>query len=146
RHLEGSRMTVQNFVNLPRIDVVSAGNNQFLLAVNDEQIAFIIEVPDITRVNPAVANRLRRLLRAIAITLDHLGPAHTDLTAFVRRHASRPSFEIDDLNLRFRWRNADRKDLALSGYRIVRVRGALGHSDALVNRAACDFLPVRQQV
>src|SRR5688572_22015530 len=37
RHLERVRMAVENFIHLARIDVVAAGNNHFLLAVDNEK-------------------------------------------------------------------------------------------------------------
>src|SRR5262249_17874970 len=76
----------------------------------------------------------------------HLRSTYANLTAFVRRHHARTCFEIDNFDLRFRRRNADGKDLALSAYRIVSIRRPFGHADALVNRTACNFLPVRQEV
>src|SRR5262249_44320813 len=140
------RMTVENLVNFARIDVIAAGDDQFLLAVDDEQIAFVIEVPDIARVDPAVANRLRCFFRTIAITLDHLRTADPDFTAFVCGHDSRSGIEMHDLDHRLRWWKADRKDLALSRYRIIRIGCTFRHADAFENRAAGGFLPVRQQV
>src|SRR5262249_15248399 len=76
------------------IDVEAATDDQVLLALDDEEEVVRVEASHVARVEPAAANRLRRLLR-IPVVADHdVGPLHTYLAQLAHGHG-RPVIVAD---------------------------------------------------
>jgi hypothetical protein len=53
---------VQHLLDLARVDVVAAADDEVLLAVDDEQVAVLVGVAEVAGVEPAVLERLGRRL------------------------------------------------------------------------------------
>ncbi len=62
------RMAVKGLLDLTRIDVFAAGNDDFLLAVDDEQKAVVVAPADIAGLQPAVVERIEGGGRIVPIT------------------------------------------------------------------------------
>src|SRR6218665_128037 len=75
----------QDFLDLARVDVVAAGNDQFLLAIDDVEEAIGIQGPDVAGMQPPVAKGLRRHLGLVEVAARHARGAHDDLTVLARR-------------------------------------------------------------
>src|SRR5580692_9069332 len=72
-------MLVEHLLDLPRVDVVAAPDDQVLLAVHDVEVAVLVDPGQVTGVEPAVADRLSGGLGAIPVALHHVRPADDDL-------------------------------------------------------------------
>src|SRR5688572_32500214 len=94
------------------MDIEAARDDEFLLAVDDEQITLFVEVSDIPRIQPAVTNRVSGFFRPVAITRHHLWAFYSYLAALKDGQHSCAGFEIDDLDFSFRRRDTNRKNLA----------------------------------
>ena len=67
------------------IHVLAAGDDHVLDAVLDEQVAVVIDAPDVAGVQPSVGERLRGLVRALPIAAHQLRAAREDLAGFSSR-------------------------------------------------------------
>src|SRR3954453_22781730 len=80
------RRELQLVLDFRRRDVLAARRDDDVLhPVGDLDEAFIVDDPDIARVEPAVDDRLRRLLRVVEVAEEDGGPAHQNL--HLRREA-----------------------------------------------------------
>ncbi len=68
-----------HLLDLARVDVVAAADNQVLLAVDDEVVAILVDCGDVAGVEPAVAHDLARRLLALPVAAHHERPAHHEL-------------------------------------------------------------------
>src|ERR1700722_6244658 len=62
---------VEAFLDLDRGDVLAAGDDYVLLAVGDGEHR-AVQVPAVAGVEPAVPQRLRRLLRLLPVAAEHV--------------------------------------------------------------------------
>ena len=91
---EDRRVLVQHLLDLARVDVVAAADDHLLLAIDEEQVAVLVEVAEITGGEPALAvDRGRRRVRVVPVAADDRRSAELHLT-----HA--PLVRIRDANLR----------------------------------------------
>src|ERR1022692_2891465 len=79
------RVLVQDLLDLARVDVVAAANDQLLLAVHDEEVAVLVHPGEVTRAEPAVRDRLGRRLGLPPVALHHVVPADRDLADLAGR-------------------------------------------------------------
>src|SRR6201998_3725044 len=70
---------------LAGIHVESSGDDQVLLAVGDVQEAFIVEVPHVAGVQPAIDNGFRGLFRGVVIPVHQQVAAYANLAGFAGR-------------------------------------------------------------
>src|SRR3954451_17699311 len=86
-------MRVQRLLDLARVDVVAAADDQLLLAVDEEQIALFVEAADIAGRQPAVGvDRVARRFVIVPVAGDHGRPAELDLADAVLVRAGDPQF------------------------------------------------------
>src|SRR4029077_11984989 len=78
-------VVVQRLLDLPRVDVVAAADDQVLLPVHDVEVAVLVHPGQVTGVEPAVADRLGGRLGAMPVTLHHVRPADDDLAHLTQR-------------------------------------------------------------
>ena len=82
-------VTEKDLLDLARIDVVAAADHQVLLAVDDEQIAVLVDISQVAGVEPATGERLGGLLRPPVIGLHHVVAADDDLADVLRARRER---------------------------------------------------------
>jgi hypothetical protein len=68
-------MLVEHLLDLPRVDVVAAADDQVLLPVHDVEVAAGVDPGQVTGVEPAVADRLGGGLGALPVALHHVREA-----------------------------------------------------------------------
>src|SRR5438128_4967575 len=84
-------------LHLGRPDAESLVLDELLLAIDDEDVPLLVLLADIARIEPAVADHIRRVLGLVPIAAHHLRALHADLADLIRRERSRPAVQIDDL-------------------------------------------------
>ena len=100
--------------DLPRPDLVAAGLDQFLLAVDDVEVAFLVRAGNIAGVQPAIPQSILRLGGHVVITLHNIGAFYdqfADLTGRQHRHLV---FQADDAAIHIRQRQPDRTGWVLA--------------------------------
>jgi hypothetical protein len=95
---------IKDFVHFPGINVVSAGNDDVLLPVDDEQVPLFVQVADIPRREPPVPDDLGRCLGIVVIFLRNLGSLEQDFSGLAQFQVLCPRIEIDDAAVRLRQR------------------------------------------
>src|SRR6202042_2165591 len=105
-------MLVEHFLDLPRVDVVAAADDQVFFPVHDVEIAVLVGPGQVTAVEPAVADRPGGGPGAVPVALHHVPPAEDTLAPLPLRalvvfavHA--PHLDVPD-------GGADRAGLALA--------------------------------
>src|SRR5438067_2214448 len=79
RRFSDGGMAKQRFLDLPRIDVRSAADDQILRAILEGEKASGVHCAQIAGVEPAARQRARRCVGIAPITLHHRRPAHEHL-------------------------------------------------------------------
>ena len=87
----------EGLLDFARIHVEARDDDHFLFAVDDGDVSLRVDRRDVAGVEPAVAECLRRLVRALVVTVHELRAAHDQLAGFARPHLALPHLEIDDL-------------------------------------------------
>ena len=67
-----------HILDLARIDVEATGDDHVLLAINQMQIAVLVEPADVPGVQPTIAEHLGGFLRPLPISFHHKCPANAD--------------------------------------------------------------------
>src|SRR6476646_10533714 len=112
RRLGDLRVLVQHLFDLPRVDVVSAADDQILLPVDDVVIAVLVHPPDVAGAEPAVVrDGLGRRLRPVQIALHDVVAADRDLPDLALRDLG--ARRVNDTHFHAPDRRADRARLAL---------------------------------
>ena len=70
----------QGLLDLARVHVEAAGDDHVLLAIDDRQVAVLVEEADVARQMPAVPANLRRFRRVAVVALGDVRPLDDDLT------------------------------------------------------------------
>src|SRR5690606_26017926 len=102
--------------------LAAGGLDQLLLAVGDGEAAFLVQLADVAGVEPAVLQRLRRLLGQVVVAAHDAAPADEDLAV------------VGDADLRARQRLADRAELHVRRAVEEAARRGLGEAVALQDR------------
>src|SRR5262245_31459913 len=90
-------MAVQEFLDLPRIDVLTAPDHHVLDAADDVAVAVAVDRGEIAGMHPAAGiDRLRGFLHIVPVTLHDGIAARAKLARFARRDDA--AFGIDDLH------------------------------------------------
>src|SRR5260370_33128252 len=106
------RMLVDRLLDIAREDLVAAGDDDVLDAVDEKEITVGIEIADIAGMQPAIDENLRRLLVLAPVAGHDLRTANADLAALAgRQQPCRPLVEADDLDGRPRHRQGARARL-----------------------------------
>src|SRR5215468_5974868 len=79
---------VQHFLDLARIHVETAADDQVLLPIDDVEEAVAVLHSQIACVEPAVPDRVRGRVRALPVALHHIVPADGDLTDLAGRQVA----------------------------------------------------------
>ena len=72
-------MLVEHLLDLARVDVVAAADDQVLLAVDDVEVAVLVGAGHVAAVEPAAAHRLRGRLGLLPVALHDVVAADQDL-------------------------------------------------------------------
>src|SRR3954463_7452883 len=95
-------MLEQQLLELARVDVVALVDEHVLLAVDDGEVAVLVDRADVAGAQPAVLEHLGRGLDLVVVTAHHLRAADADLA-------------LDEGHLGVEDRYADRAHLAYAG-------------------------------
>ncbi len=141
------RTHVQHVLDLARVDVIAADDDHVVLTAANEEIAVIVDLSDVSRIEPSIAQRFRALLRPVAVAGHQLGTTCANFPMGTARQDLAAALDVDDLDFRFGNRNADRAGLANSPDRIGREdRPGLALPVAFVNRATDHALPLLERL
>src|SRR5579875_2864906 len=110
RGLADGRVLVEHLLDLARVDVVAAADDELLLAVDDEEVAVLVDPAHVAGVQPAVDDGLRRGLRPLPVAAHHVVALDHDLADLADGHLG--TVVVDDLHLYAGDRGADRAGLA----------------------------------
>src|SRR5690606_33499147 len=100
------RVTAKNKLDLRRIDVLAAGNDHVLLAVDQIEIAVLVHGAEVAAAHPAVSQCVARSLRHVGVAGHGGGSVDGDLAN--RLWWKRIHIVIDDTHRAHRRRSADR--------------------------------------
>src|SRR5215210_2852925 len=112
RHLGHRGVLVEHLLDLARVDVVAAADDQVLLAVDDEEVAVLVHAGHVAGVEPAAAHAVLRGLGPAPVALHDVVAADDDLADLARRQVV--VVVVDHLHLDALDRRADRARLALA--------------------------------
>jgi hypothetical protein len=117
-------MLVEHLLDLPRVDVVAAANDQVLLPVDDVEVAVLVDPGQVTGVEPAPIrlpcplHGLGGGLGALPVAFHHVRPADDDLADLTLRDLV--VFAIHDAHPHVPDGRADRAGLALAAGMVER--------------------------
>jgi len=135
-------MREEHFLDIARQDFVSRRDHHILLAIHNIEVPFLIDLADIAGAQPAIRRKRGfRFFRAIPVPLHHHRTLNDQFALFVGSERNiLTCFQIDDLGINIRQRDADRPLLALAEHRVaVRNRRQFGHTEALHQASAGDL-------
>ena len=136
-------------LDLGRIHVVAATDDQVLAASDDGHIAIRVDAADVAGLEEAVGGEfLAGLLRHVPVALEHVGPAHLDAADLALRARPRPASSCTRSSTPGK-RKTDRAAAALAARRVAgvgRQHRRLRHAVALQNGVAGALLPLREGV
>src|ERR1700709_525228 len=112
RRFADPRVLVEHLLDLARVDVVAAADDQVLLAIYDVEVALLVALRHVPRVEPAAAHRLRGGVGALPVALHDVVAADHDLADFAL--GDLVVVLVEDLHLYPFERGADRPRLALA--------------------------------
>src|SRR3954454_9448286 len=145
RGLRDRGVLVEDLLDLARVDVVAAADDHVLLAVDDEEVAVLVDLGHVARVEPAVAHDLLRGVVAVPVALHEVVAADGDLADLALAHLL--AVLVDRLHLHALDRGADRAGLALAvGVVEGRDRRGLRQPVALEDLAAEGLLEAAQHL
>src|SRR5215469_1136480 len=107
--LRDGRMLVQDFLDLTRVHVVTAPDDEVLLAVDNVVVAVLVYPRHVSSAEPAVFDRLRGGIGLPPVALHHVVAADGDLADLALRN--RLPFVVDEPHLHALDRRADRARL-----------------------------------
>ena len=112
RGLADGLVLVEDLLDLARVHVVAAADDQLLLAVDDEEVAVLVDLGHVAGLEPAVlVDGLLRLLLALPVALHHVVALDGDLADLAL--VDLVAVVVDHLHLDALDRGADRAGLAL---------------------------------
>ena len=104
-------MLVEDLLDLARVDVVAAADDQLLLAVDDEEVAVLVDLAHVAAVEPAVDDGLLGRLLAVPVALHDVVALDDDLADLALLDLV--AVVVEQLHLDALDRRADGADLAL---------------------------------
>src|ERR1700761_9198437 len=123
-------MTVEEFLDLTRIEIFAASDHHVLDAADDVAIALIVDDAEIAGMHPAIrVEHVGGLFRLVPIAEHDAVAAGAEFAPRTTRHHA--PFEIDDLDLDMRVDAADGRDAALQwvvGRALEADRAGFGHA------------------
>src|SRR5829696_7900146 len=135
RGLGDGGVLVEHLLDLARVDVVAAADDHVLLAVDDEEVAVLVDLRHVPGAEPAVAHDLLGGVLAVPVALHHVVALDRDLADLALLDLV--AVVVDDLHLDALDRRADRARLALPvGVVERRHRRGLRQAVTLEDRAA----------
>ena len=106
-------MGVEHLLDLARIDVVAAADDEILLAVDDEQEAVLVDVAEVAGAHPAAGEGRLGGLGIVVVALHHVDAADHHLADVVAAGRQDAILLVPDLDVHAPDRLADAVDLAL---------------------------------
>ena len=103
-------MAHDDLLDVARVDVDAAGDDHVLLPIHQVEKAILVEIAQVARVEPAVADGQCRQVGALVVARHEHGAAADDLAHLARRHVV--AGLVDDAHLLEGRRHADRGQLA----------------------------------
>jgi len=97
--LTDGRVLLDDLLNLGRVNVEAAGNDDIVRPVQQVDVAVLVELPDIARVDPTVLDSLGCLLGKLIVALHLVGRPGDDFAGLVRFGDLGAVLEVDDLHL-----------------------------------------------
>src|SRR3990170_2323004 len=94
RRLADAGVTVQNGLDFAGVNVLAAGDDHVLLAVDQEEIPILVEAPEVAGMKPSVPENLCILPVALQIALAHVGSADHNFPCLPRWQ--RPAIVFED--------------------------------------------------
>src|SRR5215475_14524285 len=79
RGFQDGRVLVEDFFDLSTVDILAAGDNHILGAIDEENVALSIHITEVPTVIPPAAQGIGGLLGFVPVTLHDVGAAHDDL-------------------------------------------------------------------
>ncbi len=135
-HLADGRVAHEDLLDLDRVDVLAAGDDHVLLAVDERDVAVLVDLAEVAGVEPAAAERLGRRLRQHPVPGEDVLAAHEQLADLA--HGDVAVVGVDEARLDVQQRAADRAELVLDvlGVEHGHGRRRLGQPEALLERHA----------
>src|SRR5712691_6622052 len=100
----------QDVLDLARVDVLAAANDHVLLSVDEEEVAVLVDVADVSRVEPPAAEGFRGRVRVPEVADHDVGPAEADLASLAG--SDLVPLVAENCDLLAADRSPDRPDLA----------------------------------
>ena len=137
RRLGNGGILVQDRLDLARRDILPAGHDDVFLAIDDREVAALVEPAEIAGVEPAVDDCLRGRGGILEVAGHHLPPAHRDLAHLAGSHLM--TVLVDDAELDERRRAAGASEdrgiveaaHVIAGVEVRAVARQFGHAVAL---------------
>ena len=95
RGLADGGMAIKDLLDFARKNVLSAGNDDVFLAVQEIEVALVVEAAEITNRTPAVDHRLRRRFGLVPIAVEEPAVSDPHLAWLIRR--GRGAFGVANL-------------------------------------------------
>src|SRR5581483_6263261 len=92
-------MLIQYLFYIARIDIISTGEDQVFLTINNRKEAIFIHTCQITGMQPAILQYLRRIFWLLPIALHHLWTLNNEFTHLIRWQRC-ACFEINNAGIR----------------------------------------------
>src|SRR5438093_8545291 len=90
------RMLAEDRFDFRRPDPESFVLDELLLAVDDEDVAFLVDLAHVTGEEPSVPEYRRRVILLSPVATHDLWSADSDLAHLTRRQVAGPGLEVDD--------------------------------------------------
>src|SRR3984893_2259039 len=85
RGIQHIGVTCECLFDFTAVDVLAAGNDHVLLAIDEKQVAFLVQDTNVARVIPAVAQRFERRRSVVPVAIEHGLRAHDHLSGYTGR-------------------------------------------------------------
>ena len=134
--LAHGRVADDDLLDLDRVDVLAAGDDHVLLAVDERDVAVLVDLAEVAGVEPAAAERVGRRPGQHPVAGEDVLAAHEQLADVADRDV--PVVGVDQAGLDVLQRAADRAQLVLDvlGVEDGHRRRRLGQAEALLERHA----------
>ena len=130
------RVAHEDLLDLDRVDVLAAGDDHVLLAVDERDVAVVVDLAEVAGVEPAAAERVGRRRRQHPVAGEDVLAAHEQLADLADGDVA--VVVVDEAGLDVQQRAADRAELLLDvvGVEHGHRRRRLGQAEALLERHA----------
>jgi hypothetical protein len=81
-------VSIENILDLTKVNVLAAGDNQVFFAIHNEEIPILIEIADVAGVAPPASQCISGRLGIHPISLHHRRAAHHNLSPLASREGA----------------------------------------------------------